>query len=195
MKGELENQVEKARDVIEDGGLVIFPTETAYGIAADVLNPAAVERVYKVKQRPREKKLTAVVNSLEQAEEHAELTESEKKVVEELMPGPLTLVTEKKPGVPDVLNDEFVFRIPGSEVARKLAARGPITATSANISGEETSYRVKDISQELREKVDHIIDAGELEPSDTSTIAEVNNSDVAIHRRGPVTREDIEEVL
>ncbi|MFB6147304.1 MAG: L-threonylcarbamoyladenylate synthase, partial [Candidatus Nanohaloarchaea archaeon] len=174
---------------------VVFPTETAYGIAADALNEDAVEKVYEAKQRPREKKLTVIVDSLETAEEHAELTDNERKVVEELMPGPLTLVVDKKPEVPDVLNDRFVFRIPGSELARKLAEYGPITATSANISGKDTSYSVEDISDELLEKTDYVIDVGELEPSATSTIAEVNNSDVVIHREGPVERGDIEEVL
>lgn len=195
MRDELERQVEEARQVIKEGGLVIFPTETAYGIAADALNPDVVEKVYEAKERLQEKKLTAIVENLAQAEEHAELTDNERKIIEELMPGPLTLVAEKKARVPEVLNEEFVFRIPGSEVARELAAHGPVTATSANISGEETSYRVEDISPELKEKVDYIVDAGELEPSATSTIAEVNNSDVVIHRKGPVTREEIEEVL
>lgn len=195
MRDKLEQQVEEAKQVLADGGLVIFPTETAYGLAAYALDPGAVERVYEAKQRPREKKLTAIVQSLEQAEEYAELTDAERKIVEEVMPGPLTLVAEKKPVVPGALNEEFVFRIPGSEVARELPEQGPVTATSANISGAETSYRVEDISRELREKVDYIIDAGELEPSETSTIAEVNNSDVVIHRKGPVTREEIEEVL
>lgn len=187
--------MEEARQVLEEGGLVIFPTETAYGIAADALNLQAIKQVYEAKQRPREKGLTVIVDSLETAERYAELSGKERKVAGELMPGPLTLVAEKKPGVPEALNREFVFRIPGSEVARELAEHGPITATSANISGKETSYRIEDISPGIRKNVDFIIDAGELEPSETSTIAEVNNSDVVIHRKGPVERGRIEEVL
>lgn len=190
-----EAQIEKARKIIEDGGLIISPTETAYGIAADALNPDAVEKVFEAKQRSREKGLTVIVDSMEQAERYAELTDDERKLVEAFMPGPLTLVCEKNEEVPDVLNEKFVFRVSSGEVARKLAEDGPITATSANISGEKTSYRVEDISEELRQKVDYIIDAGELEPSGTSTVAEVNNGEVVIHRRGPVSREDIEGVL
>ncbi|MFB6190894.1 MAG: L-threonylcarbamoyladenylate synthase [Candidatus Nanohaloarchaea archaeon] len=195
MKDEIKRQVEEAKEVLQEGGTVIYPTETAYGIAADALDPEAVEKVYEVKQRPREKKLTVIVDSLESAERYAELTGEERRIVETLMPGPLTLVADRKPAVPDVLNDRFVFRVPDSEVARELAANGPMTATSANISGQETSYRVEDIDPELRDEVDYIIDAGTLEQGPTSTIAEVNNGEVVIHRKGPVTREEIEEVL
>jgi len=90
-------------------------------------------------------------------------SESEKKIVKEFMPGPLTLVAEKKDSVPDNLNEKFVFRISSGKIANKLAEFGPITATSSNISGEDTSYSIEDISEELRENIDYIIDAGYLE--------------------------------
>ncbi|MFB6266004.1 MAG: L-threonylcarbamoyladenylate synthase [Candidatus Nanohaloarchaea archaeon] len=110
-------EVEKARDVIREGGIVIFPTETAYGIAADALNPEAVERVFEAKQRPREKGLTVIVDSLETAERYADLSDEERRIVEELMPGPLTLVSEKKDNVPHNLNEQFVFRVSSGKVA------------------------------------------------------------------------------
>lgn len=191
----IDNQIEEAKQELEKGGLVVFPTETAYGIAVDALNPDAVEKVYEVKQRPHEKGLTTIVDSLETAEKHAELSEKEKKVVEKFMPGPLTLVTEKKDSIPDNLNEKFVFRISSGEVASKLAEYGPITATSANISGEDTSYSVEDISEELLEKTDYILDLGNLEESPTSTIAEVNNGKLLIHRKGPIDRSEIEKVI
>ncbi|MFB6292132.1 MAG: L-threonylcarbamoyladenylate synthase [Candidatus Nanohaloarchaea archaeon] len=187
--------IEEAKKVLENGGLVIFPTETAYGIAADALDEKAVRKVYEVKQRPLEKGLTAIVSDLETAKRYAELGPEEEKVVRELMPGPLTLVADKKENVPDVLNEKFVFRVSSGEVASELAERGPITATSANISGAETSYSVEDIAPELREKVDFIIDRGELDQVPSSTILEVNNDRLVIHRKGPVTREEIEDVL
>lgn len=187
--------ISRAKEVIENGGTVIFPTETAYGIAADATNKEAVKKVYEIKQRPRSKGLTTIVNSIEQAEKYGDLSEEERKIVEEFMPGPLTLVTEKKTDLPDNLNEKFVFRISSSELARKLAEDTPITATSANISGNETSYSADDISGELKEKADRIIDRGELEKSPTSTIAEVNNGELLIHREGPIKRPEIEAVL
>ncbi len=192
---ELKVDIEEAKKIIEDGGVVVFPTETAYGLAADALDQDAVEKVYEAKQRPRSKGLTAIVDSLETAERYAKLSETEKKIVEEFMPGPITLVSEKKDNVPDNLNEDFAFRVSSGNVASKLAEVGPITATSANVSGESTSYSVDDISEELLEKVDGVIDRGELSDGPTSSIVEVNNSDIVIHRKGPVSRADLEEVL
>lgn len=191
----IEDQIEEAKDELEEGGIVVFPTETAYGIAADALNEKAVEGVYKAKHRPREKGLTVIVDSLETAETYAELSEDEKKIVENFMPGPLTLITEKKESVPDNLNEKFVFRISSGEAASKLAEFGPITATSANLSGKETSYSIEDISEELLEKVDYVIDTGKLEQSPTSTIIELKDGRVIVHREGPIKKEEIEKVL
>lgn len=185
----------KTREKINQGKIGVFPTETAYGIAADAINEQAVEKVYQAKKRPKSKPLTTICHDLEQVEKHAELTENERKLVDEFMPGPLTLVVEKKDHVPDNLNEKFVFRISSSELARELAAEGPITATSANISGENTSYSIDDVSGELLEKVDFVLDRGELENGPTSTIAEVNNGEVVVHRRGPVSEQSLSDVL
>ncbi|MFB6158648.1 MAG: L-threonylcarbamoyladenylate synthase [Candidatus Nanohalobium sp.] len=187
--------LEEAREHIQDGKIGVFPTETAYGIAADALNEEAVEKVYEAKQRPRSKPLTVICSSLGQVEEHAELTEDERKLVEEFMPGPLTLIVDKKDHVPDNLNEKFVFRISSSESARGLAEETPVTATSANISGGNTSYSVDDISDKLLDEVDFVIDRGELEEGPTSTIVEVNNGDIVVHRRGPITEEGLMDVL
>lgn len=191
----LEKQVEEAKKVIEKGGIVIFPTETAYGIATDTTDPEAIEKVYEAKKRPKSKGLTAIVDSLEIAEEYAELGEDERKIVKEFMPGPLTLVAEKKELIPDNLNQDFAFRISSGEVASELAEAGAITATSANISGRKTSYSVDDISEELLEKVDYVVDVGELDPSPTSTIVEVDSGEVTVHREGPIKKHELENVL
>lgn len=187
--------LDEARDILKDGGIVVFPTETAYGIAADARNPEAVEKVYEAKQRPRSKGLTTIVSSLEQAEEYGELTDEELKLVKVFMPGPLTLVTEKAGDLADNLNEQFVFRISSSETARKLAKEFPITATSANISGESTSYAVKDISEELLGKVDGVVDEGELDSGPTSTIAELKNGELTVHREGPIKRHELQKIL
>jgi L-threonylcarbamoyladenylate synthase len=192
---ELKVDIEEAKQIIEDGGVVVFPTETAYGLAADALNPDAVEKVYEAKQRPRSKGLTAIVDSRETAERYAELSEREKKVVEEFMPGPITLVSEKKDDVPDNLNQDFAFRVSSGDVASQLAEVGPITATSANVSGESTSYSVESISEELLEKVDGVVDRGELSDGPTSTIVEISDGDIIIHREGPISKDEIEDLF
>jgi len=187
--------IKQAQKQIQNGKIGVYPTETAYGIAADALNKEAIEKVYSAKQRPKSKPLTAICYDLDQVEQHSNLTEEEKNLVEEFMPGPLTLVVEKKDHVPDNLNQSFVFRIPGSDTARELATEDPITATSANISGQSTSYSVGDIYHDLLEELDFVLDEGELSEGPTSTIAEVNNGEVVIHREGPVKRSDLENVL
>jgi L-threonylcarbamoyladenylate synthase len=112
------------------------------------------------------------------------------------MPGPLTLVAEKKEDkVPDNLNEDFAFRISPSNVCSELASVKPITATSANISGKETSYSVDDISEELLNEVDYVIDAGRLEPSATSTIAEITSEGLKVYREGPIKKQELEKVL
>ena len=189
------NTIKEARKLMEEGGLIIYPTETAYGIGCNALDEEAVEKVYEAKQRPRSKGLTVICSSLEQVENYAELTKDERKLADAFMPGPLTLVVEKKQNVPDNLNDSFVFRISSSDTARELAKDFPIVATSANISGQSTSYRVEDISDELIEKVDMVLNEGELSEGPTSTIAEVMNGEILIHRKGPVTEEELRNVL
>lgn len=193
--GSIEKQIEEAKKIIEEGGIVVFPTETAYGIAADATSRVAVEKVYEAKKRPRSKGLTAIVDSLKTAEKYAELSNRERKVIEKFMPGPLTLVGEKKSSVPDNLNEDFAFRISSGEVADRLSEVGPITATSANVSGQDTSYSIEDISDELLDKVDYVIDAGELNEGPTSTIAAIREDDVKVFREGPIKKKELEKVL
>ncbi|MFO7794353.1 MAG: L-threonylcarbamoyladenylate synthase, partial [Candidatus Nanohaloarchaea archaeon] len=185
-------ETEEAKEFIKENKVIVYPTETAYGIGGNALNEKIIDRVYDAKQRPRSKGLTVIVNSLEQAEKYAKLSDEEKALVEEFMPGPLTLVAEKKDIVPDNLNDSFVFRISSSPIARELASEGPIVATSANISGEKTSYSVDDISEELLDKVDFVLDKGRLPRGPTSTIVEIRDGEVFIHRDGPISQEEVE---
>ena len=185
---------EKALQTIKDGGLIVYPTETAYAIGGDALNEKVIDQVYEAKQRPKEKGLTVIVDSLETAEQYADLNEAEKALVDEFMPGPLTIVAEKKENVPEDLNDNFVFRISSSPIARELADR-PLIATSANISGESTSYSVEEISDELLENVDFVLDKGRLPRGPTSTIVEIDGGEVFIHRKGPISKDEIEAVL
>jgi L-threonylcarbamoyladenylate synthase len=188
-------QVEEAKNVVKENDVIVYPTETAYGIGGNALNEEVIDRVYEAKQRPRSKGLTVIVNSLEQAESYAELNEAEKALIKEFMPGPLTLVAEKKDKVPDSLNDSFVFRISSSPIARELSEDKPLIATSANISGESTSYSVEDISDELLNKVDFVLDKGRLLKGPTSTIAEIRDGQVFIHREGPISQEEVEKAL
>ena len=193
MDEKLKQEVETAKDVINQGGIVIYPTETAYGIGGDMRKRKVIDKVYNAKQRPREKGLTAIIDSLETAKKYSNLSQTEEKIIKKFMPGPLTLIAEKKDSVPENLNEDFAFRISSGKIAAELSENTPIIATSANISGRNTSYKVEDISKKLEDKVDFILDAGELQKEPTSTIAEISDDNVNIHREGPIKKQELEK--
>lgn len=185
-----KEELEKAKKAIRQGKIVVYPTETAYAIGVDATNKEAIEKVYNAKKRPKTKGLTTIVPDKKTAINHGDISKKEEKIIDKLMPGPITLVTEKKETLPDNLNEKFVFRISSHETSRELASETPITATSANISGQETSYRVDDIDQSILNKAEVIINTGPLEQKPTSTITELN-TDITVHREGPVSKEEI----
>ncbi len=182
---------------VKKGETCIYPTETCYGLGTNALDAKAVEKIYDIKRRSTKDKLSCVVSSLEQAERYCNLNETEREICERFMPGPLTLVAEKKKNVPDILNEDFVFRISSNEIATKLAEEAdvPIVATSANFSGADNNYSVKDISRITRETVDIVLDVGTLEKNNPSTVIKVEDRDLKIFREGPVSREEIERFL
>lgn len=192
------NEVQKAVSTLNDGGVIVYPTETCYGIGCDARDLEAVEKVFNVKQRDRGKKLTCIVSSIKMAERFCNLSEVEKEVCKEFMPGPLTLVAEKKEGrISDQVNDDFAFRISSSEICRSISegVGGPVVATSANISVRSSSYSVDSISGELVEKVDYVLDKGELSGKKPSTILKIEGQEVEVLREGPVSKEDVRSFI
>lgn len=187
----------EAAKVIRAGGIVIYPTETAYGIGAKATDAAAIEKVYNAKKRPKEKKLTVIVSCVGMAGKYGEVTAEVQKIIERIGPGPVTFAVKKKPCVPDSLNSELVFRVSSGAVARGLAELSgcPITATSANLSGEKTAYSVKDIDSFVLSRADLVLDAGKLEEKPVSTIVRVSSGRVEVIREGAVSRKRIEEAL
>lgn len=192
-------RIERAARTIRGGELVVYPTETVYGLGADALDPAAVERVFEAKGRPRSNPLSMAVPDVESAARYAELTDRERRFMREFLPGPVTVVVEAGGEVPDVLTagrDRVGVRIPDHETALSLLKRvAPITATSANRSGEPSVRRIAALDPELREAVEYVLDAddergsthhpeseeGEARGSE-STVVDVERRE--IHRRG-----------
>lgn len=187
--------LEKAAGILANGGLVVYPTETSYGIGADALNSEAVARVHEAKGQDKSKPISVIVGNAEQAEEVAEINDKALKLIHKFMPGPLTLVCRKKENVPEILSkDTVALRISANDFARALAEKfGAITATSANLHGEEAIYSGKKTVEVFGEKVDLIVDAGELPKNKASTIYDVLNGKVL--REGPVSGGEIGKVL
>jgi len=173
---------------IKKGGVVVYPTETCYGLGTDATNPEAVEKIRRIKGRSTGKPISIIVPDLKTMEKYGRITDEIKFLAKKFLPGPLTIITHKKDTIPDILNPkEIAFRVPSHPVAYLLTkeAKIPITATSANISGLPSIYKISDVVDTFDGKVDIILDCGDLPIVKPSTIIDVKNSPRII-REGPI---------
>ena len=185
---------------IKQGGVVVFPTETVYGIGANGLSANAVKRIYEVKQRPLNKPISLLVNGTDMINEIAQdITDLEKALIREFFPGPLTIILKKKDIVPNIVtaNSNTVgVRMPSNEIALKLIeyAGVPIATPSANISGKPSGTNMEDIMKDFEGKVDYFIDDGPSKIGISSTIVQVIDGVPHILRQGKITEEQINKV-
>ena len=194
-------ELKQPAKTIKNGGIVIFPTETVYGIGTNGLDEKAVKKLYEIKKRPLDKPISLLVSSMEMVNQVAkEITDVEYKLMEAFFPGPITVILKKKEIVPNVLTangDTVGIRMPEGKIARKLVeyAGIPIAAPSANISGLPSGTNLNDIKKDFEGKVDYFIDGGDSKLGIGSTIVQVVNGIPKILRQGSITKEQIEEVL
>ncbi len=187
-------------EAIKQGKLVLFPTETVYGIGANALDEEAVKKIYIAKGRASDNPLIAHIANLEMLKKLVmEVGKVEKKLIEKFWPGPLTIVFKKKPVVPDEITgglDTVAIRMPSDIIAHKLIeySNCPIAAPSANISGKPSGTQVEDVIGELDGKVEYVIDGGKVDIGVESTVIRVIDGVVHILRPGKVTPEDIENL-
>lgn len=193
----------EAVKTLQAGGSIIYPTDTIYGLGVNALNAESISRLFKIKRRPMEKAVPVIVNSIEMARKIAYIDYGKDKILRKLWPSPITIILQKKDIIPDILTgtkDTIGVRIPDSELARNLAASlgAPITATSANISGEEPGVNIQKIIgrfNEVNEKPDLILDTGLLPPSEPSTVLDLSGQKPKILRIGPVKKEQLLDIL
>lgn len=189
-------------NLIKNGELVIFPTETVYGIGANALDAEAVGKIFIAKGRPSDNPLIVHVANKEEIENIAtDITEVERKLIESFMPGPFTIILKKKENVlPDIVTaglDTVAVRMPNNLIAQAIITFSgvPIAAPSANISGKPSGTNISDIRNELESKVSAIIDGGESSIGLESTVVKVINEIPVILRPGKITPEEIKEVV
>lgn len=193
-------KIKEPAEVIKKGGIVIFPTETVYGIGANGLDEKAVKKLYNIKQRPLNKPISLLVSDMNMVNEIAQdITELEYKLMENFFPGPFTIVLKKKNIVSDILTagqDTVGIRMPSGEAARKLIeyAKVPIATPSANISGKPSGTNLDVIMEDFEGKVDYFIDCGESKLGIASTIVKVVDGIPYILRQGTFTKEQIEKI-
>lgn len=194
-------KLEEPAKIIKDGGIVIFPTETVYGIGANGLNAEAVKKIYDLKKRPLSKPINLLVNSIEMIEKVArDITPLEYAIIKEFFPGPLTIILQKKEIVPDIVtaNGTTVgVRMPANEIALELIKKAgvPLATPSANISDRPSKTNIKDVMSDFSEGVDCFIDGGESKIGIASTIVQVINGVPHILRQGTITEEQINRLI
>lgn len=192
---------QKAAKVIKTGGLVAFPTETVYGLGADALNGEAVKKIYEAKGRPSDNPLIAHVSSFDQIRPLVrEISDVAQRLMDEFMPGPITLVFKKTDVIPPETSgglDTVAVRFPENRTAQAFisACSVPIAAPSANTSGKPSPTRASHVEYDLNGKIDMIIDGGHCEFGLESTIVDVSGDVPCLLRPGSITLEMLKEIV
>ena len=189
----------EAVNVLNRGGAVIYPTDTVYGLAVSILREDAIERLFKIKKRPSSKPVPIIVRDIAMVKKFAFVNSKIEKVLNEVWPGPVTVVLEKKRDIPVSLTggrQTIGMRIPDCPVTKLLMEHleWPITATSANFSGEPSlnySMDVRRAFETAHPRPDLFLDAGDLPNNTPSTILDLTGSRPKILRVGPVSKEDL----
>lgn len=196
-----DDELNKVIEAWENGELVIFPTETVYGIGADAFNPEAANKIYKAKGRPSDNPLIVHVSDIEMLEKCvSNISDVERKLINGFMPGPFTLILEKSEIIPNEVTANLstvAIRMPSDKIARRIIKEfgRPIAAPSANVSGKPSGTRIEDIQNELEDKVFVLIDGGNTDIGLESTVVKVVDGIPRILRPGKVTAEDIKNLV
>ncbi len=181
----------RAAEVIGRGGLVVLPTDTVYGVAADVWQPEAVAALYAVKRRPPERAIPVLLADEEDiARVAGSVPEMARRLAAALWPGPLTIVVPKRPDVPEIVSalSTVGVRIPDHDAARAVirACGGALAVTSANRSGQPSPLTAREAASALGEGVALVLDGGTCAGGQPSTVVDVGGGELRIVRPGPL---------
>ncbi len=190
-----ESQYRRALEVLRDGGVVAMPTDTVYGLCAVATDDAAVRRLLDIKQRPEGQALPLFVAGIEQAELIAELNPLARALAARFWPGPLTIVVPRLPGFRTLAaeGDTVGLRAPADALLREMAAElGPLTGTSANLSGHRETRTATDVRAQLGDAPDLIVDAAVAASGQPSTVVDCTMPDVPrILREGAIPADSV----
>lgn len=181
-----EEIINEAINVLADGGIVLYPTDTVYGLGANIFDNRAVRRVFEIKQRSLLKPLSILVSNVNSIDLVAKVSLNQKEVIHNYLPGPYTFILQKRPIVPRAVtsgSDYVGVRVPDNDLACRLAGIFPITTTSANLSDEEVLSNPNDILDQLGHDVDFVIDVGELKSNHPSKIVDLSMRNPKIIRK------------
>jgi L-threonylcarbamoyladenylate synthase len=193
------NVIATAVNVIRNGGVVVYPTDTVYGLGADALNPIAIQRVFTIKNRPLHLPLPVVVRDLTMATWLAVIDDQAQRLIDTFWPGALTVIVEKKPLVPLILTSggsTVGLRMPNHSVPLAMLdlCGGPLVATSANKHRGPSPLSAEEAQRQLGNEVDLILDGGPAN-GQPSTIIDLTKQPPLLVRRGPITRDMLEAII
>ena len=184
-----------ALEILRAGGLVAFPTDTVYGLGALAFDQAAIESIYRAKDRPLEKAIPVLIADVDELEQIADSVSARaRRLMARFWPGPLTLILPKCADLPAAISATAAVgvRIPDHDVARALLrAAGPMAVTSANLSGRENPRTAGEVIRQLNGRIPLILDGGETRGDVPSTVVDVSGAEPVILREGPITQEQI----
>lgn len=198
-----KKEVEILAKAIKEGKVVVCPTDTVYGLLADARDEKAVRKLFKIKKRPEGKPTPIFVKDMKMAKQFAGISEGQEKFLKKVWPGKITVVLKRKNRLPKILfgNKRTIgLRIPNYKLVNILLERlnFPLTGTSANISGEPPSTKIKEVIVQFRNQrnqPDLILDRGDLKPSLPSTVIDLTSKTPKILREGAVSTEKIRALL
>lgn len=178
-----EEELKRVVNILDNDGIIVFPTDTVYGIGCNCFSTKAIKKIFIYKNRPNNKPINVLTNNYRKILSVAkEIKPKEKELINKYMPGALTIILKKNEAVPSLLTanlDTVGVRIPSNSIALKIleSINYPLATTSANISGEESGIKLADFEVNFADKVDAIIDGGESELKVSSTIVQVDDKD------------------
>ena len=181
-----EKIISEAIDVLADGGVVLYPTDTVYGLGANIFDNKAVKRVFNLKQRSFLKPLSILVSDVNAIDLVAKVSIAQKEIINSHLPGPYTFILDKRKIVPRVVTSGSMYvgvRVPDNHIACRLASIFPITTTSANISDEDVLSNPSEILEQLDCDVDLVIDVGDLKSNHASKIIDLTQRNPKIIRK------------
>ncbi|MFW9844746.1 MAG: L-threonylcarbamoyladenylate synthase [Candidatus Thorarchaeota archaeon] len=204
--GKCDSIIERAAEIIRSGGVIVYPTDTSYGLGCDARNSDALERLVAIKRRDRRLGVPLLFNDLGQCETYHEFGSLEKIIARLFWPGFLTLIVEARPEVPDhitVDRSTIAIRVPNHVIPRGIAHKigGPLVGTSANRSGGTSPFDVTVAMDQLGDEVDLYIDGGPSPSSANSTIIGVEGIEegkplnIKVYREGQLTIKQLSESL
>lgn len=192
-------QLDDVLKTITQDDVIVFPTDTVYGIGASIFSPKALDRIFEIKNRPIDKSLIVLCSDESQLEEIVgPLSIEVKKIIDAFLPGGLTLILNCYISLPEEITrgkQTIGVRIPDHPLALKLLKEfGPLATTSANISGEASPTKI-DMSNPVIQSANYVFDDGETKEQIPSTILDCTNDEFIILREGAITLEEIQKVL